>query len=830
MGTTASTSTDSARSEELLLSGVRIVDLTDGVGDMASRLLADLGAEVIRVEPTAGSASRRFDPRVGRLSIYDETHNSNKKSITLNLPSTDGHRDFLRLLQTTDILIEGLGPKPLAALGLDLQDLRRREPTLVVVSVSDFGRTGPYRDWAATEWVHVALGGVLSRSGLPGREPLIPPGPIATESASLTAAWAAILAYYNRLLTGAGDDIDVSIFESTVSILDPGFGMAGSAAGGVPTSDGPRGRPDASHLYPIFPCADGYARLCILSPRQWRGMFEWMGKPEEFADPELAELRARYSVADTLYPAIGRFLAAKTREEVVEEGQRFGVPSGALLQIADVLTAEHYRDRNTFADIDTPQGLLRVPNGLLEIDGNRAGLRSRAPKLGEHTEDVLVSLPSLRSSETTPAVIPLVRHRPLDGIRVLDFGVIVAGGETGRLLADMGAEVIKIENTAFPDGSRQSLEGVPITPVFAWGHRNKESIGIDLRDPTGLELLHTLVAQADVVLSNFKPGTMDKLGLSYEALSQINPRIIVSDSSAFGSSGPWSARLGYGPLVRASTGLSLLWRYDDATGGFSDASTIYPDHAAARVSVIGVLAQLVRRLRTGRGGTVSVAQAEVIMTEHSILFALESLRSGSIDELQGGRTPDAPRGIFPCAGDDEWVVIDIRDSRDWQNLAAAIGRPELAGDEGLSLPEQRHSVREELDHLVGEWTSTRSPRDVTEELQSAGVPAGMMLRLPELIEDAHLSERRTFRDAHHPLIERPLPSENTPGHFRNIPDVEMRPAPLMGQDTRSIASRLLGLTDGEIDDLLASKVLEETLPPSVEPEDRVTETNTKISA
>lgn len=805
------TAPDLPNEHDLPLANVRVVDLTGQSGEMGPRILADLGADVIRVEPIVVDRPSAELQEFAGLDVRHETHNANKRSVSLDLDTTAGIGILRRLLQTADIFIEGLGVDRLTDLGLEPAALRREFPTLVIVSFSDFGRTGPYRNWTATELVHVALGGVLSRSGLPGRPPLVPPGPIALESAAVTTAWAALLAYYNRLLTDSGDDVDVSVFESTVQIIDPGFGMAGSAAGGVPTSDGPRGRPDSSHLYPIFPCTDGYVRLCILSPRQWQGMFEWMGRPAEFADPELGQLKHRYAAVGTLYPAIEAFLSSKSRTQAVTEGQQFGVPCGELLDFAEVLDSEHYSARDAFAAVPTPLGTLRIPNGLMEIDGTRAGIRRRAPRRGEYDTEIFSDLPPLAGPSTanSPRANP-VRRRPLDGIRVLDLGVIVAGGETGRLLADMGAEVIKIENTAFRDGSRQSMSGALITPVFAWGHRNKKSIGINLRSPEGRTYIASLVEQSDVVLSNFKPGTMDKLGLSYQELSRINPRIVVADSSAFGNSGPWNARLGYGPLVRASTGLSLAWKYDTANGGFADASTIYPDHAAARVSAIGVLAQLVRRLKTNRGGTVSVAQAEVILAQHSDLFASASVRIGTESDRGTGNTPS---GLYPAAGTDEWIVIDVRDSDEWERLAKCIGSIELVSDPRFETATKRLEHRAALDAVIENWTRSRSPRAAVDLLQESGVPGAMMLRLPELPEDPHLQARQTFRVARHPLIDRLLPSENTPARFENIPDVELRPAPLLGEQTREIASTLLGLSDEDIDRMIAAGVLEEELPP-----------------
>ena len=205
-----------------------------------------------------------------------------------------------------------------------------------------------------------------------------------------------------------------------------------------------------------------------------------------------------------------------------------------------------------------------------------------------------------------------VDARPLAGVRVLDLGVIVVGAETGRQLADQGAEVIKVENRAFLDGARQMDAPGKVSYSFALGNRNKRSLGVNLRSEAGRELFGRLVACSDVVLTNFKPGTLESLGLGYDKLSAINPRIILVESSALGRTGSWSKRMGYGPLVRATVGLTTLWRHPDAPEGFGDDQTVYPDHAAARVGAAGVVAALVDRERTGLGRRIGLAQMETV--------------------------------------------------------------------------------------------------------------------------------------------------------------------------------------------------------------------------
>ncbi|MEV0383171.1 CoA transferase [Nonomuraea sp. NPDC050643] len=803
---------------DLPLTGLRVIDLADGKAEMCGRFLADLGADVIRVEPPGGAPTRRREPVHDGVSLYFATHNANKRGITLDLRDPAGRDRLLGLAAGADLLIETERPGVMAALGLGADALLAANPALVVVSITDFGQTGPYRDWAGTDWTHLALGGVLSRSGIPGRAPVLPPGPLAYESAAVQAAYAGLLAYLNRLDTGLGDHVDCSVHELTAQALDPGFGIGGSATGGVPATDLPRGRPHAGNLYPIFPCADGHVRICVLARRQWRGMFGWLGEPEEFADSAYDTLAGRYGASDRLHALIGELFRHRTRDELVAQGQERGVPIAALLEPGDVLAGPHFAAREGLVDAEIAPGLTgRLPSGYVEVDGARAGIRHRAPEVGEHDAEVSAEQARARAAapKPSPAAVPAPvpepgPRRPLEGLRVLDLGVIVVGAELGRLLADQGAEVIKIESRAYPDGSRQSLGGEVITAGFAWGHRNKLSAGIDLRSPEGLELFKRLAADCDVILSNFKPGTLESLGLGHDVIGALNPRVVMADSSALGSTGPWSRRMGYGPLVRASTGLTGLWRDTGVEDGFCDAITIYPDHVAARVGAVAVLSALIARRRTGRGGTVSVSQAETILTQLSTSLLRESLEPGTFTAHGNSGEWDAPQGVYPCAGDDEWCVVDVQDDAQWRSLCAVIGRADLLADPRLATAAGRREHRALVDAAVTAWTTLTPPRACMERLQAAGVPAGMMRRVIEYLDDPQLTARGFLREMRHPHIGHPLRTENGPAAFRRIAEPELRPAPLAGEHTRVVAARLLGLAEIETQALIDRGVLEET--------------------
>ena len=776
------------RALSLPLADLRVIDMADEKGEMCGRFLADLGADVIRVEPPGGARSRR-------LPLSFAVRNANKRGVTIDI-ETERER-LLTLLESADVWIETTRPGTLAALGLGPGAVLARNPQLVITSITDFGQSGDYRDWQADDAIHAAMSGILSRSGLAGRDPLPAPRGMATETAAIQAAWATLVAYWNRLDTGRGDHIDFSILEAATQTMDPAYGTASvSRASAFPST---RGRPEAG-LYPIFPCADGHVRVVVLAPRQWRAMRAWLGEPAAFQDERFDAIPARLEASAELHELYAALFAGMTKDAIAAEGQARGVPVAPVLEVAEVLESPHFHSRGAFVDAEVAPGMHgRLPSGFVEIDGERAGFRHRAPEPGEHNDDLLGEPGGRPARPSSNGAAP---RRPLAGLRVVDFGIIVIGNEIGRLLADQGADVIKIENRAFPDAARVGYGG-KLSHSFVAGSRNKRSFGVNLRTPEGVALLKRLVAGADVVLENFKPGTLEKLGLGYESLRAVKPDLVMLSTNALGSTGPWSRWLGYGPIVRCVSGITSLWRYPEDELGFGEPTTIYPDHYGARVCATAVLAALVRRRRTATGAYLESAQAEIIVNQLADVFL-----SASLGAEQGAL--GAPWGIYPCAGDDEWCVITVSGDDQWRALRWALGAPEWAAAGAFDSVAERIANRELLDRHLAEWTRTLPPRAVMERLQAAGIPAAMMMRPDDHESDPHLLSRGVSRELHQPGLG-DVRLEDGPFRSRNIPPIRVSPAPEHGEHTREICAAELGLSPAEIEALLAGGVIEEPL-------------------
>ncbi|BBY67065.1 putative CoA-transferase [Mycolicibacterium helvum] len=763
-----------------LLASVRVLDLCDQTGDGVTRLLADLGADVIKIEAPGGSPARHARPTLDGVSVPFALHNANKRGVVLD-PSDDADRAlFFEMVAGADIVVDSGAPGLAAAFGTSCATLADQFPQLVTMVVTDFGTQGPHATWQATDAVLYAMCSALSRSGPASGTPVLPPDGIASATAAVQAAWAVLVAYFNRLRCGTGDYVDFSRFDAVVLTLDPAFGTQGQAATARNATERWRGRPRNQDAYPIFACRDGYVRLCVLSPRQWHGMRAWLGEPEQFQDPSFESIAARTKAFGELSQLMAALFADRTMKQLVAEGQAHGVPIAAVLTPSQALGSEHLAAVGALIDTELAPGVAaRVPVGYWVIDGTRAGYRAPAPGLSggdKHWE----------STPFTPGATRKVGGRPLAGIRVLDLGVIVAGGELSRLFADLGAEVIKVESSSYPDGLRQKGPNQQISESFARAHRNNLGLGLELRSPEGAELFSRLVSASDAVFANFKPGTLPALGFSHERLLELNPGLVLAESSAFGDTGPWSRRMGYGPLVRATIGVTRLWTSDEpaaptARHAFYDATTIFPDHVVGRISAIGALAGLIRRERDGVGARIHVSQAEAAINQLDTLYV--TLAAAATGGQRIDSDPTTHR-VLSCAGDDEWCVVSVRSDADREAIAAVIGQDELAT-----------------------WVRDRSPLQAAEELQAVGVPAGPMYRATDLRDDPQLRLRRVFSDMVHPLFDGPLPTEAGPAAYRHIPPAPQRPAPLPGADTRQVCRDVLGMASADIERLIAGGVL-----------------------
>jgi crotonobetainyl-CoA:carnitine CoA-transferase CaiB-like acyl-CoA transferase len=778
------------------LAGIRVIDQADENGEMCGRLLADLGAEVIRIEPPGGAGSRRLPPFHNDTSLYFTARNLGKKSVTLDVDSAEGRLRLEGLLDAADVWIESHRSDD-----LDRREILERHPGLIITSITAFGLTGPYRDYAATDAIVVAMSGLLFRSGVPGKPPLLPPGAIAYDIAGTTAAFATVAALWDRTKTGRGQHLDVSVMEAASQTSDwalPNFSAARARGGSYYEM-----RTGSAPVYTMYPCADGYVRLIILNRRQWRAMRAWLGDPHVLQAEHFDHLLGRMPIqTDILDPMYAEFFKDKSKLELAREAQRRGLAMTPVLSPDEVLAADHFAARKTFREADVVDGVTgRVADGFFILDGRRLGFTGRAPAVGENDRETFAPI-----AKATPHPDSPQRRYPFKGLRVLDFGIGGVGVEAGRLLAEYGADVIKIETRAHPDFIR-AIYGTEMNPAFASSSRCKRSFGINLRDGRGHEIIKRLIAVADVVIENSATGTMEKLGLGYEQMRELNPRLVLASSQLMGANGPWKDWIGFGPNSRTAGAMTYLWNFPE--GGMPPGSgAIHPDHLAGRMLVLGAIATMLARERRG-GGHLEVAQVEVIIGLLADLMLKAALEHGSVGPQGNLSARGAAWGVYPCAGNERWCVITIRDDDDWRRFRAAIGDPEWARAREHETSRGRMEARRELDRHVIEWTSARTDREVTDILQRSGVPAGFMMYASDMPTDPHLLARGYPQQVDQPGVGA-MTFEGPAFHATSIREPIVAPAPALGEHTREICRTILAMPDAEMSKLIADDVLEDS--------------------
>jgi crotonobetainyl-CoA:carnitine CoA-transferase CaiB-like acyl-CoA transferase len=783
------------------LRGLRVIDLTGEWGALCGRMLGDFGADVVLVEPVGGSRGRTLPPYTDRgESLSFLYRNFNKRGVVLDLDDDTDRGRFRALLRDADVLVESTAVGHLEARGLAPRSLTQRFPRLVVCSITPFGQTGPYAHHAATDDVVFALSGWLASSGIPSKPPLLMPGSVPSDAASVIGVFAILSALLQRRRTDRGQHLDVSALEAMTQLNT--WGLPNTSAivnhGGTPNTL----RSGNPALYPHLRTQDGFVRLVILAPRQWLALWEWMGSPEELSDPLWATTAGRMQNLDVLNPMFEEFFSTMTMEKCAAEAQRRGIVATPMLKPADVLRNEHFVSRRTFRRAELAPGIVAdVADGYFALDGERMGFRFRAPALGEHQSLVPSPIPEPPAADVPqPAPSP-----PLEGLRVLDFGHGGVGVEGGRMLAEYGADVIKIETRTYPDFMRL-ITGTEMTPSFASSSRSKRSFGVNAKKPEGAAALHRLATHSDIVIENNSTGTMDDMGVGYETLCGLNPGISMASSQLVGSSGAYAAWIGYGPTTQTFGGLSHLWNFADGDAPPGN-NAIHPDHFVGRLCAIAGLLGVYARDERGRGVHSDIAQVEATIANIGDLLAKESLEPGSVEPLGNDDERGAPWGVFPCAGDQMWAVLCVRNDDDWAGLIAAMGEPSWARDKQFASAEGRLANRSAVNANVAEWTKNLSPRDVMDRAQAHGVPAGAMLSSFDQMSDPHLSARGFLvpveqQEAGSLIFEGPA--------FRGsgMADPHIAQAPRLGEHTKEIARSLLGMRDDEIERLVADGVLE----------------------
>jgi crotonobetainyl-CoA:carnitine CoA-transferase CaiB-like acyl-CoA transferase len=800
------------------LTGVRVVECGQGVAAaFATKLMALLGAQVIKVEPPQGDIVRRrgpfpgdkFDPERSGLFLH---LNADKQSVVLDLQTAEGRAGLDRLLDHADVLVHNILPVERAALRMASETVCGDHPNLIVTAMSPFGEFGPRALYRAYDINVVHAGGVASVAPLCSTSPELPPlklfGQQSEFQAAVHAAFVTLAALYDRMNHGGGQAIEVSAQECFVAMLELSFVLY--TYGRVQTTRlgrrllGPWG---------MFDCRDGKVLMCCVEENQWQRLITLMEHPE-WAHEELFKDRfERGRNWDALSLLLGDWIKDWKVKELFHTAQQNRIPVAPVNRIADTYSDSHLREREFFAPLPMhgAESTIEVPAFPFKSSAMEWRFERPAPRLNEHHG--LVEGHNHRAADSAPALTERSSRNagPLTGVRVLDFTWVWQGPFCTLQLAHLGAEVLRIESIRRLDINRtippfaDKQQGRNRAGSFNQWNQGKRSIRLNLEMPEAVAIAKSLVTHCDLVVENFAPGVMARMGLGFEVLRELKPDIIMLSLSGYGQTGPYSRFVSYGGLLGAQSGLFSVSGYDDSQPG--ETGITYGDPTSGAFGAYAAIAALLHRARTGEGQHVDISlweALEMVLPEAWLEFALnrrEPYVSANRDRWM------APHNCYKSRGDaEEWVTIAVGSEREWKALSEIMGRPALASDPRFADVARRKQHEDELDAIITQWTSERDRWEITEMLQRAGVAAMPTLNNRDLAHDPHLRERGFLVELEHPEVGQrthagiPWTMSATPCKVRN-------PAPLFGADTDQILTDLLGYSSARIEMLRQAGVL-----------------------
>jgi crotonobetainyl-CoA:carnitine CoA-transferase CaiB-like acyl-CoA transferase len=744
-----------------VLSGLRVVDAsTEIAGPYATKLLADAGADVVKAEPEDGDPFRRWtaagvDLPEGEDAALFRFLNTSKRSV-MGWPE--------HLLAHADVLVDSSGPA-----GLDVAAVRERHPQLVVVSISPFGLDGPWAGRPATEFTLQAACGSTGARGSRDRPPLAAGGRFGEWLAGATAAVATVAAWR----TGRGEHVDLSILECMALGMNTFAPIFCELLGVVAPAE-----PAHRHIdHPsVEPTADGWVGFATIANQQFKDFLVLIERPDLLEDEGLVHIDQRTKRADEFEAAVRAWTIRHTTDDIIRRASDLRVPVAPVNDGAHVADHEQFRARGVF--VDGPHG--RQPRVPYRLGGADPPPFRPAPRRGEHTGQIHWEARGDR---------PTSGGLPLQGVRIIDLTTFWAGPSATVGLAALGADVVKVESVQRPDGMRFTSTRRPSehrwwewAPVFCGTNAGKRGITLDLSRDEGRDLALQLIAGADAVIENYSPRVVEQFGLGWGAVHAANPRAVMVRMPGFGLDGPWRDRTGYAPTMEQLTGLAWIT-------GWPDRPPVVPrgpcDPLAGQHAAFALLVALAQRDRTGEGVLVEVPMVEAAL-QAAAGPMVEHTAYGVVQQRRGNEGPGAdPQGVYPCAGDEEWVALAAVDDRQRQALRDLTG----GGD-------------------PGEWTSTLPVADAVEALVAAGVPAAEVVSPGAVDRNPQLRARHFFEPTQREVVGG-YHAPSLPFRFASGRDVPWHraPAPLLGEHNEQVLGDELGLAPEELDRLRSEAVI-----------------------
>jgi len=790
-----------------MLEGVRVLEFaTDIAGPYCTKLLADAGADIVKVEPPDGDPLRRW----GSGALF-EFLNTSKRSVS---------DDPAELVAAATVVVTDRR--------IDPGSLWATNPSLVVVSITPFGCDGPWADRPSTEFTLQAACGSTGSRGLPEQPPLSAGGRIGEWVTGTYAAIGAIAAYREALRCGSGEHVDVAMLDCMAVTMASYPSVWASFAGWPPQ----RGTGRTIEVPSIEPTKDGYVVVTTNSAQQFQDFLVMIGRPDLLADPDLPKAVKRFARREEFSSVVQRYTSQRTTAELLEKASLLRIPAGPLLDGSTMPEFEQFVARSVFAP--SPSGRFVQPRVPYRVSGTAPRPFSSAPGIGEHngTIEWPVSPPagsatsgsatsgSATSGSTTSgstrsgdAASDPSWRLPLDGVRIIDCTAWWAGPAATNVLAGLGADVIKVESVTRPDQMRFASVRPPTEdrwwewgPLFHAVNVGKRAVTLDLARPEGVEVFERLVATSDVLVENYTPRVMEQFGLGWERVHEVNPDLVMVRMPAFGLDGPWRDRTGFAQTMECLTGMAWLT-------GFADGPPVLVrgacDPLAGMHAVVATVLALIERDRSGGGRLVETVMVESVLNAAAEQVA-EYGATGTVLRRDGNRGPrSAPQGVYPCAGEDRWLAVAVVTDAQWRALASVLGDPPWTDDDDLGHDQGRRRSHDIIDREIAAWTSGRDADELAALLTAAGVPAATVVAPRDIIANPQLRARRLFEVERHPVTgEHEIPM--LPFRFSHVERWLRAPAPTLGQHNDEVLAGL-GMDADGIDGLRRSGIVGERL-------------------
>ena len=775
------------------LDDLRVVECSSGIaGPLLGKLFRDAGAEVIKVESAEGDPLRGF-ASVCELSPGEDgalfCHLSAGKRSVLGVLG-DARVDAL--LSGVDLLIED------GDLSVDIDAIRAAYPHLVIVSISPFGRSGPWAGRPATDFTIQAESGGLQFRGPMGRPPVQAGGRITEFLGGLFAAAPTLGAVLHSRSGGGGAHLDLSIHDvmaiSGSNHLDLVHQFTGAPEVGPPVRvlDTPG----------IEQASDGLVAFNTNAGHMMQMFLLMIGHSELMDEPAYLSLNKRLAMGAKWQSMIDSWVSTHTVAEVVQAAVELRVPVAPCHDGASIVNDEQLVAREVF--VPSPDGFLR-PRPPYRLNGTPLDPPTNVPALGEYDDDVQ----RVRERPVSSNTVEGTSARPLAGKRVVDLTSWWVGSLTTQILGRLGADVVHVEGPGNPDGMR--LTGKMFATTDAWwefGHMftavdtDRRGIAIDLATDEGREVLWTLIEQADFLVENFAPRVAESWGLTHDAVLERNPGIVYLRMPAFGLDGPWRDRPAFAQTIEPMSTMSSIT-------GFADSLPIskggLPDPVGGSTGAWVAMVAHASRLRTGRG-----VAAESVMLEAALNVSaqpmLEYLAYGQVMERDGNRSSyAAPQGVYQVVDDGQWLAVSVTTDAQWRSLAMVIGDAQLAGDQRFASHAGRVEAQDELDSLLSAWASERTAEQAADELCAAGVPAGVCRNPLLLRHHPQYIARGLFESVVHPMLgEVVVPGQ--PYRMEGVESWITRTAPTFGQHNTEVLLEA-GFVQADIDDFEKRDIL-----------------------